>query len=1113
MIRDDATERQVQAADPHQSTWLSANAGSGKTRVLTDRVARLLLEEVEPQHILCLTYTKAAASEMQNRLFARLGEWAMRPDARLRTELLELGVDGPISDDLLQKARVLFARAIETPGGLKIQTIHSFCAALLRRFPLEAGVSPQFKEMDDRAAKLLREDILDSLASGPDRAAVDGMARYLTDDIAKFAAEISKNKVSFGTPLNTNSLRRTLGLSDNDTMDTLIDRVVLQGDADLITALVADLPRGTANDTKLLDQIRHFATQPIRTADLPTLEKAFLTLSSSQRAKIGKVPTLSCWGKDDPRRKPLNSLMERVQDARQIRLSLEAYEKTKSLYDFATPFIKAYEAAKQQRGWLDFDDLIFKARALLTRPDVAQWVLFRLDGGIDHILVDEAQDTSPAQWDVIERLAQEFTAGEGSRQNVRRTIFVVGDKKQSIYSFQGADPSEFDRMRDDFATGLQGTGQGLASLQMAHSFRSSPAILELVDATLAKQDYGDDAALKHLAFNSDLPGRVDLWPIVSKPDIAEKEHWRNPVDMLGSRDHRVVLARQIAGQIRKMIDEKAAIPLKQGPNGAYSYRAVTEGDFLILVQRRSELFHEIIAACKEQSLEIAGADRLKIGGELAVKDLTAYLRFLATPEDSLSLACLLKSPLFNWSEQALFDLAHRRESVFLWTALRERTAEFPETVEQLQALRRDADFLRPFELIERMLTRFDGRRKLLGRLGPEAEDGIDALLSQALSYEQSETPSLTGFLTWIEADDIEIKRQLDSAGNRIRVMTVHGAKGLEAPIVILPDTADRNPPRTDALMPCGDHLLWRPKKEDMPGQLSADKEAIDLALQQERMRLLYVAMTRAEKWLIVAAAGDATKPERSWYKLIEGGMEACGAMPFDFPFGTGRRFEFGHWPVSALPEDEVTDRVVVSVPTLFSMQAAAPKPKAVTLAPSDLGGAKALPSADGDETEIAKLRGTQIHTLLEHLPPDDPDTWDYTARQIFGDTLMGSVLEEATNTLRHPALAFLFEASTMAEVDITADLPAGRISGTIDRLIIGGDTILAVDFKSNRATPSRPEEIPEGILRQMAAYEHALSQIYPSHRIETAVVWTAIPALMPLPHALVKDTLGRITAP
>ena len=406
-------------------------------------------------------------------------------------------------------------------------------------------------------------------------------------------------------------------------------------------------------------------------------------------------------------------------------------------------------------------------------------MLYRLDGGIDHILVDEAQDTSPDQWDVVEKLAQEFTSGEGARSDVERTIFVVGDKKQSIYSFQGADPQAFDRMQQEFGRRLAESGSKLWDSTLEYSFRSSSAILSLVDILFENRaEAGFHKDSLHRAFKADLPGRVDLWPVVEKVEEDDDGDWTDPVDRPGARHHTVILAEKVAQSIKDMIDRGETIPEDGETPGTFVRRKVQPGDFLILVQRRSDLFAEIIRACKALRLPIAGADRLKVGAELAVKDLAALLSFLATPEDSLSLATVLKSPLFGWTEQQLFDLAHRRQEQFLWAALRQRAEEFPETLDILNDLRGQIDFLRPYDLIERILTRHDGRRKLLGRLGAEAEDGINALLSQALAYERTDIPSLTGFLVWIQTDDLEIKRQMSGVGNMIRVMTVHGSKGL-----------------------------------------------------------------------------------------------------------------------------------------------------------------------------------------------------------------------------------------------------------------------------------------------------------------------------------------------
>lgn len=423
--RDAASEAQFRAARPDASTWLAANAGSGKTKVLTDRVARLLLRGVQPQHILCLTYTKAAASEMQNRLFKRLGEWAMLGDDALTSALTELGAHDVISAEGMAQARTLFARAIETPGGLKIQTIHSFCASLLRRFPLEAGVSPQFSEMDDRAAVLLRGEVVEAIANSenPGEAGlIARLARQVTDsDFDTLTAAICQRRSDFEVPLDRAGLRALFDLPAEFDAKMLEHSVYLGGEADLLTRTCSMLEQGGSTDAKAAAKLRKI-TEPTL-ADLPVLESVFLTGASAKApftAKIKAFPTKKLRESNVALMDQLEPLMRRVEAARAQRLALAAVEKSLILHDFAAVFLPEYDRRKQLRGWLDFDDLILKARQLLNDPAVAAWVLYRLDGGIDHILVDEAQDTSPVQWDVVEKLAQEFTAGEGARSEVEQ---------------------------------------------------------------------------------------------------------------------------------------------------------------------------------------------------------------------------------------------------------------------------------------------------------------------------------------------------------------------------------------------------------------------------------------------------------------------------------------------------------------------------------------------------------------------------------------------------------------------------------------------------------------------------------------------------------------------
>lgn len=1121
-FRDPATESQVRAADPIASTWLSANAGSGKTKVLIDRVALLLLNGVAPENILCLTYTKAAATEMQNRLFQLLGDWAMKDDDALHKNLLKIGSDGHQDQKKFRHARTLFARAIETPGGLKIQTIHSFCASLLRRFPLEAGVSPQFSEIEERTISQLCQDILEDLANSEHADLVWGLAQYTNDhSVAKLLTSMLRIRQNGAFSGSKSDIWASFSLSAEFGEDNLIADYIATQDINLVKTMAAEMVYGSATDQKgaaILDGV-----QDLTVKSLSLMQKVFLNKSAPFTAKIGKLPTKALSnGALAPYMDEINDLIGRVYDAKQASLSLYAAQKSFALHRLGEVFLPEYERQKQNRGWLDFDDLILKTRDLLSKTTVADWVLYRLDGGISHILVDEAQDTSPLQWEVIEKLAQEITSGTGAETQSNRTIFIVGDKKQSIYSFQGADAGEFDRMKKSFSDQLVLTHTPLNDRILEYSFRSSAAILRTVDMTFQDKDAsGFSVDQNHIAFKAYMPGRVDLWPLVPTVASSSDAEWQNPVDLPSQSNHFVVLARQIAQTIKDMIDKKELLPNEIANSGTYNGRVVRPGDFLILVQKRSELFSEIIRACKWLDLPIAGADRLKVGAEIAVKDLAALLSFLATPEDDLSLAIVLKSPLFGWSEKKLYALAQGRHKQYLWQRMRGAAETYKAELNILYDLRDKTDFLRPYDLLERVLTKHEGRKKLLARLGNEAEDGINALLSQALNYESSEIPSLTGFLVWMETDDLEIKRQIESDENRIRVMTVHGAKGLESPIVILPDTAKRIFTDKNEILFDSANTFWKPRSESMPSllvDLAAQKRALEL---RERDRLLYVAMTRAEKWLIVAAAGDLGGDPPCWYDQVKAGLGYSGAVEHHFELGEGLRFSHGDW--SALEKTEKAEATIerVETPDWVLEFPAEPVILQKALNPSDLGGAKVLSGDMGLDESAAKRRGNQIHLLLEKLPNMEAGLWSKLARPILenesladdGENLDG-IIDEAVKVLQKPDLSFLFGPDTFAEVSISALLPEcdnRLMNGIIDRLIIANDEIIIVDYKTNRHVPSIEDEVPEGLMRQMGAYASAITQMYPLQRVRPYILWTSTSELLPLTYLKVINCLKALS--
>ncbi|MEM6741018.1 MAG: double-strand break repair helicase AddA [Pseudomonadota bacterium] len=1116
--RDAASERQVEAADPGASTWVSANAGSGKTRVLTDRVARLLLRGAAPQNVLCLTYTKAAASEMQNRLFDRLGAWSMAEDGALAATLAELGVDAAPSAPLLAEARRLFARAIETPGGLKIQTIHSFCAAILRRFPLEADLSPSFREMDDRMTEQVQQQVLDRLAQ-EEQDSVAEMAALISDEgFGPLCNALQRHRHGFPPQPDWQATLMRFGLPTDASEEGMRAHPLRDVSVDHLRRMAGAI----ANDGKRMAKLAGHLT---RAAGASTNRARFEALCDgllvADRSRVpDRLLTKGARAALGPEADALDILANGVCDAAEQLRAFKAARHTHTAHRFAARFLPAYRHAKTEQGLLDFDDLIECTEHLLSKRGIADWVLYRLDGGIDHLLVDEAQDTSPAQWRVIELLTREFTAGEGLAAPGERTLFVVGDVKQSIYSFQGAEPESFFRMKDTFAERLDRINVGLVPLELEYSFRSAPEILRLVDAVFAATgEQGLGERVQHRAFKAELPGRVELWPLIEKPEKEDETHWYDPVDRISPEHHHAQLAREVAEAARHMVAEGQLLDEDR------TARKVTAGDILILVQSRGTLFHETIRACKAAGLDVAGADVLKLGEELAVRDLTAFLAFLDLPEDSLSLATILRSPLCGWCEAELYNLAAGRKEAHLWASLRRQADAFPQTHAMLADLRDAADYLRPYELLERILTVHDGRRRLVARLGPEAGDGIDALLARALAHERTDVPSLTGFLALQETQSANVKRQAEARSTKLRVMTVHGAKGLEAPIVILPDTADqrRQSQYGDKILRDADGTaLWSVTKAEAPRLLTDLREGEIVKQREEARRLLYVAMTRAEQWLVVAGSGKAS--EESWYRRIEAGLDRAGGAED----GAGKRvLQSLDWPGAARAGLNAAEtKTAPNLSAWLTRSAPAPPRPEQRLAASDLGGAKVL-SGEAGSTEAglseaglseaeAKARGTRIHLLLEHLPGHPTETWaDRAAMLCAPDLCPPADLDEAARVLQNAELAPLFAPSALSEVGVTArlaELGTRRLSGQIDRLLVCDDRVLAVDFKTNTVVPETPSDVPEGLLRQMGAYAAALAEIYPDRCVETALLWTKTAALMRLPAALTAAALSRTGA-
>ena len=1133
---------QIRASDPDASAFVTANAGTGKTWTLVARVARLLLRGADPAAILCVTYTKAAAAEMQTRLFDQLGRWAVATDKALKSALADL--DEPVGD--LARARRLFARALETPGGLKIQTIHAFCETLLKRFPLEAGVSPTFQVLEDAEAQIVAAHARDRLATialdGPEAAVGRAYGHFsmvldfrrFNEMFADFAARRGAiaayaenpewpadvwDRCGFDAPVDPEAL-------EHAAVDA-IDWGAWQGAAQALAASpsVTDAKRGQA--MARLNELSGFAAMwevfstidgaPLKSVCTKQVDggaRAWLEAEQARLAEVSRRAKAACIARD-----------------------------TCYVITLAAAYAALYAAEKAAIGALDFADLIEAVRRLLTERADAAWVLYKLDGGIDHVLLDEAQDTAPQQWDILRDLTGEFFSGAGRpRRDVdapERTVFVVGDEKQSIYSFQGARPERFDAEAQQYRGRIEGAGQAFVSVPLEESRRSTPGVLAFVDAVFADEyaaaglGPGAHRPLRHRSLRDDpMFGAVDIWAQTESDPTDAVAEWWTPVDARAAETGVKKLARRIARTIKAMIDDQVAVYDKT--EGAD--RPAAAGDFLVLVRRRNALFHEIIRALKREAVPSGGADRLALSEHIAFKDLMALGRFARFPTDDLTLAALLRSPLCDVSETSLFDLAHHR-TTSLWAALNRRADEREEwrTARAFLAwARAEANVRPPFDFYARVLSRLDERgrsmrQRLLTRLGREAEDAIEAFLGEALGLERRRIHDLERFLDEMGRTDLVVKREAEDAQGEVRVMTAHGAKGLEAPIVILPDTTTRATPQGSPLLETGDGgFLWAPRKVDDCEASAAARGLREIAVEQESMRLLYVALTRARDRLIVcgvkSVGGGAGLYPRSWYDVIGRARElpaiAERARVIEGEHGA---FRFGDDPaaVAARPAGPAE----LPLTPVWAARPAPAEPLVVryaspsTFAEADGG---AAPSPLAAEQGLGRFRrGILIHRLLQLLPDIGADRRGAARRILAREPDLSTAQREEMATaalavLEDARFAAVFGAGSRAEVAVAGGartLPPGlAVSGRIDRLVVEPERVLVVDFKTNRPAPDRVEDADPAYLTQMALYAAVLGEVFPGRRIEAALVWTDGPKLMPVPENIVAETLARIAA-
>jgi ATP-dependent helicase/nuclease subunit A len=1144
-IPADVLRVQSEVSAPGVSAWVAANAGSGKTHVLAQRVINLLLEGVAPEKILCLTFTKAAAANMAKRVFDTLGRWITYDDAKL-DEVIGGGGNALSRAPTARRAlaRRLFARALETPGGLKVQTIHAFCTQLLHQFPFEANVAARFTVLDETAQMQLLEDLtLAALlegASTPQSPLAAALATAMTAGADQTFRDVVREaigrrdafidwRIRAGSVAEAVAeLSRTLGIAPEDTLES-VEAEFFAGSLIPETewpAIAATLEQGNKTDRDRADRFSALIGLTGANRIEPYLE-IFCTDDGKPRKSIVTKAI-----KDARLVELLSSEQQRVCEVLERRNAVVCRDRSAALLTVVDAVLRRYAEQKERRGLLDYDDLIDKTLSLLNNVDAA-WVHYKLDLGVDHVLIDEAQDTSDKQWEIVRRLVAEFTAGKGARDR-KRTVFAVGDEKQSIFSFQDAAPKHFALMRQHFRTAHEGAGMEFVSREFKHSFRSGAGVLAAVDQVFgapgmaASVTSDADGFPPHIALPDSPPSVVEIWEPEKPDERQEIEGWDAPFDTVNETSPRVKLAQRIAYTVRRLVESSVPVGIERRP--------ARYGDVLVLVRQRGPLFEAIIRALKNERVEVAGADRLVLTEHIAVMDLMALADALLLPADDLALASVLRSPLFGFSDGDLFAVAAERGFNSLHASLKKKSAErevFAQAVAQLDALREAAQRQSPFAFYASVLGAGGGRRRFHARLGAEANDALDEFLNLALDYERREIPSLQGFVAWLRAARAEVKRDMEIARDEVRVMTVHGAKGLEAPIVILADTMTQpSGPRPPRLLALADGaVVWAGRKDDDVEPVAVARQAALAEAEDEYCRLLYVAMTRAADRLIICGAdGERTRPAGCWYNLV---VEPLRPFLIEDADEGDQVWRFQNEPptatVAAPPATAPAQMVPASeFPPWLRQPLAATAEHSVPVSPSaafaEDFGATAHSRASPAERRKALARGRIVHRLMQSLP-DIPEAarkaaiehYLKSAATDFTPAEQAEMAQRVLVILNDLIFADLFAPGSRAEVPVVgriarAGAPALGVSGQVDRLAVSRHAVLIADYKTDRAMPSRLADVPQPYTGQLALYRAVLARIYPGKTIRTALIFTEGPVVIEVPNAVLDAALVKALA-